>query len=73
MVERLVASGTLMAVKIQGAARFRLGADGIAAKKRKKRSAADAATKEFEQEQTEKTEAEKLCQNCAILGNSGAK
>jgi hypothetical protein len=32
-----------------------------------------AATKEFEQEQTEETEAEKFCQECAILGNSTAE
>jgi hypothetical protein len=32
-----------------------------------------AATKELEQEQTEETEAEKFCQECAILGNSTAE
>jgi hypothetical protein len=32
-------------------------------------AARQAATKEFEQEQTEKTEAEEYCQRCAILRN----
>src|ERR1700685_3754047 len=32
-----------------------------------------AATKEFEQEHTEKTEKEKLCQKCGVLENSTAK
>jgi len=41
-----------------------------AAEKRPKDAARPAATEEFEQEQTEKTEAEKLCQKCAILGYS---
>jgi len=40
---------------------------------RREGAARPAATKEFEQEHAEKTEAEKLCQKCAILGNSTAE
>ena len=40
---------------------------------RRKGPARQAATKEFEQEQTEKTETEKLCRKCTVLGNSTAK
>jgi len=40
---------------------------------RRQDAARPAATKEFEQEHTEKTEAEKLCQKCATFRYSAAK